>query len=103
MCESGGINCFDLAVPTWDWTDTQVEWFEDIKVLDSKVDTLREDIGALGIRDRTEVDFSAAYERMYQISSSAVRLSYLPIYVRSIPRLRGTAGETGGRGSGTPV
>ena len=96
MCERGGINCFDLALPEVGRTDTQVEWSKDVKALDSKVDTYREDMGALGIRDRTEVDFSAAYERMYQIYFSAVRRSYLPIYVRSIPLLRGTTRGTGG-------
>lgn len=96
MCERGGINCFDLAFPAVGRTDTQVEWSEDVKALDTKVDTYREDMGALGIRDRTEVDFSAAYKRMYQISFPAVRLSYLPIYVRSIPPLRRTTRGTGG-------
>lgn len=68
MCDRGGIKYFDLSFSTRDGADTRVEWSEDVNVLHNNGDTLQEDIGALGIRDRTEFDLSSAYERMYQFS-----------------------------------
>ncbi len=68
MCDRGGIKCFGLSLSMRDGADTQVEWSEDVNVLHNKVGSLQEDIGALGIRDRTEFDLSSAYERTYQFS-----------------------------------
>ena len=68
MCDRGGIKCFGLSLSMRDGVDTQVEWSEDVNVLHNKVGSLQEDIGALGIRDRTEFNLSSAYERTYQFS-----------------------------------
>ncbi|KAK2466844.1 hypothetical protein APHAL10511_001102 [Amanita phalloides] len=65
MCDRGSLNCLDLSLSAQEGTNTKVEWLDDVKALDSESNIRYEDVGAVGIRDKTEVDFSPTYEYLF--------------------------------------
>jgi hypothetical protein len=65
LCERGSIACLDLSITPREGLDTVIEWSEEIRLMNAKEYTLREDIGPLGLRHKVEVDFSPVYERKW--------------------------------------
>ncbi|KAF8623481.1 hypothetical protein AX15_006264 [Amanita polypyramis BW_CC] len=65
MCERGSINYLDLLVPTCEGSHTKIEWPEEMNALNNSVSAIQGDTGALGMRDKVEMDFSSAYEHLF--------------------------------------
>ncbi|PFH54274.1 hypothetical protein AMATHDRAFT_53159 [Amanita thiersii Skay4041] len=66
LSEQGSIQCIDVFAPQNNQNAlTRVDWSEAVKALDAKSQSLRVDVGLLGARDRSIVDFSSAYEHIF--------------------------------------